>query len=84
MAMIELDREERRVLVESVRAYCRDELGMEIGEFDSGFLLDFFTEKVGPVYYNRGIADAQRFLVQRAGDLADGLDELVRATPFDR
>ena len=84
MTMIRLSKEERRVLIEAVRDYCRDELDVELGEFDGGFLLDFFTERVGPLYYNRGVADAQRFLAQRVSDLSDELDGLIRATPFDR
>lgn len=84
MAEIRFSKAEREVLVEAVRTFCNDELDVEFGHLQSGFLLDFFTERVGPVYYNRGIADAQRYLEQRVADLDEGLDTLRRATPFDR
>jgi uncharacterized protein (DUF2164 family) len=40
-----------------------------IGDLPAGLLLNFFVEEVGPVIYNRAIADAQARLEQRVADL---------------
>jgi len=51
---IELDKNQKEKIIGSIQAYFNDELEQDIGEFDAEFLLDFFAEKVGPYFYNKG------------------------------
>ena len=43
MAEITFTREEREILCRKIQMYLREELGQEVGQFDAGFLLDFFA-----------------------------------------
>lgn len=55
---IEFSNEEKARLVVKTKRYFRQELDQEIQQFDAEFLLGFFTQEVGPYYYNRGLYDA--------------------------
>ncbi|RIW04686.1 DUF2164 domain-containing protein, partial [Vibrio harveyi] len=53
-----------------------DELSLEIGQFDSEFLIDFITEKLAPIYYNKGIEDAKTVIERRMLEMSDELYEI--------
>ncbi len=55
MADIRFTKEEKTILVKKITLYFSQELDQEIGQFDAEFLLDFFTDEVGPYFYNRGL-----------------------------
>ena len=69
IAEIELQKPERAQAIASLRRYFDENLTEAIGELQAGLLLDFFLEEIGPLVYNRGIADAQTRIQQRAADL---------------
>ena len=54
MSEIEFTREEKDVICRKIQLYFQEELDQEIGQFDAGFLLDFFAEEIGSYFYNRG------------------------------
>lgn len=51
--MIKLERVQKETLASAIQDYMQDELSIEIGQFDSEFLIDFITDKLGAVYYNK-------------------------------
>lgn len=57
--MIKLERAQKETLASAIQDYMQDELSIEIGQFDSEFLIDFITDKLGAVYYNKGVEDAK-------------------------
>lgn len=57
--MIKLERAQKETLASAIQEYMQDELSIEIGQFDSEFLIDFITDKLGAVYYNKGVEDAK-------------------------
>ena len=68
----ELSKEARTDAIASIRGYF--EVNFDpIGELPAGLLLNFFLEEIGPVIYNRAIADAQQKIEQRLGDLSGEL-----------
>lgn len=75
---IELAKQTRTAAVASIQRYFEENLSEPIGDLPAGLLLNFFLEEIGPVIYNRAIADAQTRLLQRVGDLSGELfaDEL--------
>ncbi|MBB4234381.1 DUF2164 domain-containing protein [Rhizobium esperanzae] len=77
MKKIEFSKEEKAELVSRIRAYFDRELD-PIGALPSEFLLDFFTEEIGPHFYNRGLRDAQAALLARMEDVAEDIDLLER------
>ncbi len=60
----------------AIQDYMQDELSLEIGQFDSEFLIDFITEKLAPIYYNKGIEDAKTVIERRMLEMSDELYEI--------
>lgn len=84
MVLIEFSKEEKASVVLQIQRYFRDELEQDIGQFDAEFLLDFFSEKVGAYYYNRGLLDAQAVLNGKLDDIAEAIGEIEKPTEFLR
>lgn len=66
---IELDRESRSPLIESIQRYFRENLDDDIGDLKASLLLDFCLIEIGPTIYNKAILDAQAWMQERVGDL---------------
>jgi uncharacterized protein (DUF2164 family) len=65
---IELEKREREQALASIKRYFEEELE-PIGDLPAGLLLNFLLEEIGPVIYNRAVADAQTRLATRVADL---------------
>lgn len=74
--MIKLERAQKEILALAIQDYMQDELSVEIGQFDSEFLIDFITEKLAPIYYNKGIEDAKAVIERRMLEMSDELYEI--------
>ncbi|ELA7768455.1 DUF2164 domain-containing protein [Vibrio parahaemolyticus] len=74
--MIKLERAQKETLASAIQDYMQDELSIEIGQFDSEFLIDFITDKLGAVYYNKGIEDAKAVIERRMLEMSDELYEI--------
>jgi uncharacterized protein (DUF2164 family) len=59
MKKIKFEKEQRDAIVAKIRRHFIDELDQEIGAIPAEMLLNFFSETIGPFYYNQGLADAQ-------------------------
>jgi uncharacterized protein (DUF2164 family) len=82
--MIEFSAEEKAALVDKIQRYFQAELDQEIGQFDSEFLLDFFSEHLGAYYYNRGLYDARSILEGRVQDITEAIYEIEKPTDYSR
>jgi len=69
MTTIEISKPERTAAIASMQRYFEENLPEPIGDLPAGLLLNFFLEEVGPLIYNRAIADAQARMQQRVSDL---------------
>jgi uncharacterized protein (DUF2164 family) len=69
MTTIDIAKQARADAIVSIQRYFQENMPEPIGELPAGLLLNFFLEEVGPVIYNRAIADAQARMQQRAADL---------------
>lgn len=76
MAEIKFTRQEKDIIVQKVKMYFREELDQEIGQFDAEFLLDFFSEEIGPYFFNKGVADAKTIIDQHVLNIEDALYEI--------
>ncbi len=74
--MIKLERAPKETLASAIQDYMQDELSIEIGQFDSEFLIDFITDKLGAVYYNKGVEDAKAVIERRMLEMSDELYEI--------
>jgi uncharacterized protein (DUF2164 family) len=84
MSQIEFTKEETDIICRKIQLYFREELEQEIGQFDAGFLLDFFAEEIGPYFYNRGLYDAQSILESRLENIGEAIYEIEKPTQFVR
>jgi uncharacterized protein (DUF2164 family) len=75
---IELSKEQRADTLASIKRYFRENMPEPIGDLAAELLLSYIMEEIGPVIYNRAIADAQARLQQRVQDL----DGELYAEPF--
>jgi len=66
---IELPRDARQQAIASIERYFSEHLQQKIGNVAAGGLLGFFLEEIGPVVYNRAVADVQERLQQRVAEL---------------
>jgi len=83
MAEIKFSRDQKTRIVAEIQRYFDKELDQEIGDFDAEFLLDFFSEKVGGMYYNQGLNDARRLLDEKLDTITESFYELEKVTEFD-
>ncbi|MBT8118751.1 MAG: DUF2164 domain-containing protein [Gammaproteobacteria bacterium] len=82
MSDIEFSKEEKEIISRKIQLYFTEELEQEIGQFDAQFLLDFFSEEIGPYFYNRGLYDAQAILESKLETISDAIYELEKITEF--
>lgn len=66
---LELGKEETAQLIASIQRFFRDELEQDIGELKAKFLLDYVLKEIAPFAYNKGVGDAETFLLNQIGDL---------------
>ncbi len=62
---IELGKEARKQVILSIERYFREHMDEPIGNVTAGALLGFFLEEVGPLVYNKAVADVQERPQQR-------------------
>lgn len=82
--MIDLTNEQKSLIVTALRSFMSETLDVELGTFESEDLLDFVNQSIGPLYYNRGLLDAQTQLSLRVEGLIDAISELEKPSPFGR
>jgi uncharacterized protein (DUF2164 family) len=66
---INLPADTTKRLVASIKRYAAENLDEDVGDLKAGLLLDFCVKEIGPVIYNRAIADAQSYFTGRVADL---------------
>ncbi len=74
---IQLDKTLHPQLHASIQRYCSEELDVDIGELQAGFLLDYIIREIGPHIYNQAIGDAQAKIIQQAEALPESCFELT-------
>lgn len=78
MPNIEFPAQHKEQLIQKLQHYMRQELEIELGQFDADFLLDFISKEMGSLYYNQGLYDAQTVLVDRMDTLSDAIYQLEK------
>jgi uncharacterized protein (DUF2164 family) len=78
MAKIELDCKTAEVLAAAVAQHLKEELEVEIGVFEAGDLVRILAERIGPVFYNQGLKDAQALLRARLETITDAIEGLEK------
>ena len=71
--MIEISPEARKDAITSIKRYFEENMAEPIGDLPAGLLLTFFVEEIGPLIYNRAVADVQARLTHRVSELESEL-----------
>ena len=66
---IQLSKEETSQLISSIQKYFREELEQDMSELQAQFLLDYVLKEIAPFAYNKGVSDAETYLLNQIGDL---------------
>ena len=66
---IEISREARKEALASIERYFRENMEEPIGNVAAGALLGFFLEELGPLVYNKAVADVQERLQARVAEV---------------
>ncbi|WP_321447271.1 DUF2164 domain-containing protein [uncultured Cohaesibacter sp.] len=78
MSEISFSREEKARLVEILQDYFRDEFDQDLGRFEAEFFLDHLVTHLGPIFYNKGLLDAQALLHKHMDSYNDDLYSLEK------
>ena len=83
---IEISMEARQEAIASIERYFRENMEEKIGNIAAGALLGYFLEEIGPLVYNKAVADVQERLQTRVSelDIENHEDEFQYWRKFDR
>jgi uncharacterized protein (DUF2164 family) len=84
MKPITFSREETKAIVGDIQDYFREELDQSIGAIPAEMLMQFFAEKMGAYFYNRGLHDAQALVRKKIDDVSDEIFSLEQVTRASR
>ena len=71
MKTLKFEKQERTAIVGKIQRFFVDELESQIGAIPAEQLLNFFTEAIGPFYYNQGLGDAQAVFARALDNVND-------------
>ena len=80
MKPIKFDRDETKAIVGEIQDYFRTELDQSIGAIPAEMLMQFFGERMGAYFYNRGLHDAQALVRKKLDDVSDEIFGLAQPT----
>ena len=66
---IELNKQETDGIIHSLQRYFREDLEQDISEMQARFLLNYVLKEIAPFAYNKGVKDAEAFLLSKLEDL---------------
>ncbi|MEZ3433545.1 MAG: DUF2164 domain-containing protein [Lachnospiraceae bacterium] len=66
---MKLSEDQKKKLLEEIKAFYLDERGEEIGMIEQMQLLDLFEQKLAPVIYNKALDDAKAWYSQMMDNL---------------
>ena len=76
MTEISLDDSSKQEIIDKLQDYFSNNLDRELGSFEAQFLLDFFAEEMGCVFYNQGLADAMQAMENKLAEISEVIYEL--------
>lgn len=66
---IDLTKEQKKTARTKIKEYAEEELEVEISNLQGDMFLDFITKHIGPLYYNKAIADASEYMTEKTEDM---------------
>ncbi len=83
---VELNKDVKKEAIASIERYFLENREEKIGNIGAGALLGYFLEELGPLVYNKAVADVQERLQMRISELDIEIheDEFQYWRKFDR
>lgn len=66
---IKLSKENRQYMISEIKTFFLNERDEDLGDLAAELILDFFTEKLAPEFYNQGVYDSYKYINDRVEDL---------------
>ena len=66
---IEISKEARKEAIASIERYFQENMEERIGNIAAGALLGFILEEIGPLVYNKAVAEVQERLQSRISEI---------------
>lgn len=66
---IEISKEARKEAIASIERYFQENMEERIGNIAAGALLGFVLEEIGPLVYNKAVAEVQERLQSRISEI---------------
>jgi uncharacterized protein (DUF2164 family) len=68
---IKISKEKRQDMISAIKAYFLREREEEFGDLASSLLLDFIMEKLASEFYNQGVYDSYKYMINKTDDLLE-------------
>lgn len=66
---IKLSKEKREEMITSIKNFFLNERDEELGDLASSLIMDFIVEELAAEFYNQGIEDSYKYMMDRCEDL---------------
>jgi uncharacterized protein (DUF2164 family) len=70
-SQFQFSKEKRDEMVGQIRKWFLEERDEDLGDLAAVLILDFFSEKLAPYFYNQGVYDSYKFVSRAAEDLLE-------------
>ena len=67
--ILDLSQEQKAEIVHSLQRYFSEEFEYELRDMPAGFLIEYILKEIGPIAYNKGVEDAQKYFISKTEDL---------------
>lgn len=61
--------EQKKEMIDTIQQYFWEEKQEKLGDLAASLLLDFFTQNLADVFYNKGVEDAYAFYSHKLEDV---------------
>ncbi|KZE54677.1 hypothetical protein AV540_06505 [Brevibacillus parabrevis] len=68
-----LTKEQTDYLVSKIQRFFVEQRSEELGNLETEEMIDFFSKELGPFFYNQGVQDSRKLLLERMSAMEDEL-----------
>ncbi len=66
---VDLPKEDSAEVIGSIKRFFHEEIEVDLTELQSQLILKYFFKELAPIVYNKGVSDAESFLLLRLEDM---------------
>ncbi|MGL4392766.1 MAG: DUF2164 domain-containing protein [Fusobacteriaceae bacterium] len=69
--MYEFNKHEKDEMIREIQFFFKTERDEEIGNLAAEIVLDFVSNKLGKNFFNKGVRDARKFMLEKLDEIID-------------